>query len=82
MTEQLHPRDEASIANAMLLGELVHSAESNPAKYYAFEGQGRLGSFASSKHIAAWLFLGALGYGIESNGTEIVKLLTLMERVV
>ena len=67
-------RDEAAIAFALLLGDL----ETGPRRLgldglaYTFDPDRR--NYYDSKEQAAWMFLCELGYGIESNGTGIVKL--------
>jgi hypothetical protein len=67
------PRDEAAIANAMLLGDFTSRPRWGglDGKAYSFDGGKRY--YDSVEH-AAWMYLCRLGYGIESNGTGLVRL--------
>jgi hypothetical protein len=71
----VNPRDEAAIANAMLLGELFVSRGiiGRATELYSF----RVGTedvlLETTKAHAAWMFLCRLGYGIEPYGTQLIK---------
>lgn len=75
---KLHPRDEAAITNAMLLGELVTwvppgLATTPSYAFFRHDEQHGPTHYSTVAH-AAWMFLCKLGYGIEPNGTRLIKL--------
>jgi hypothetical protein len=75
-------RNEAAIANAMLLGDLVsrdrwNSVSAPQGEEYAFIGPRPQPFYTKYEHTieqAAWMFLLSLGYGIEPDGLGLIKL--------
>jgi hypothetical protein len=69
-------RDEAAIANAMLLGDLISLPFNLDFRYNFSDGQHGVSRWHRTAEQAAWMFLLDLGYGIEPDGLGLIKLPT------